>query len=96
MTALKFQAAFDVMVEVDKPYEVYFAEKENNVKRMGPPGPEDWESAKRIVKFFKVFYDVTLLFSDSLSVTSNFCYDIISLIESSLTALQESADPWVC
>ena len=31
MTALKFQAAFDRMIEVDKPYEAIFAEKENNV-----------------------------------------------------------------
>ncbi|KAH9768773.1 BED-type domain-containing protein [Citrus sinensis] len=95
MIALKFQAAFDRMAEVDKPYEAYFLEKENNVKRVGPPGPEDWESAGRIVKFLKVFYDATLLFSASLSVTSNICYDTIGLIESSLTALEGSRDPWV-
>ncbi|KAH9679903.1 BED-type domain-containing protein [Citrus sinensis] len=47
MTALKFQAAFNKMTEVDKSYEAYFAKKENNVRR------------------------------------------------SSLTALQESTDPWV-
>ncbi|KAH9767314.1 BED-type domain-containing protein [Citrus sinensis] len=63
--------------------------------RVGPPGPDDWESVERIVKFLKVFYDATLLFSASLSVTSNLCYDTIGLIESSLTALQESTDPWV-
>ena len=34
MTALKFQAAFDRMAEVDKPYEAYFVEKENNVRRV--------------------------------------------------------------
>ncbi|XP_024039472.1 zinc finger BED domain-containing protein RICESLEEPER 1-like [Citrus clementina] len=95
MTALKFQAAFDRMTEVDKPYEAFFAEKENNVRRVGPPGPDDWESAEWIVKFLKVFYDATLFFSASLSVTSNLCYDTIGLIESSLTALQESTDPWV-
>ncbi|KAH9752797.1 zinc finger BED domain-containing protein RICESLEEPER 1 [Citrus sinensis] len=95
MTALKFQAAFDRMAEVDKLYEAYFLEKENNVKRVGPPGLEDWESAGRIVKFLKVFYDATLLFSASLSVTSNLCYDTIGLIESSLTALEGSRDPWV-
>ncbi|KAH9650090.1 BED-type domain-containing protein [Citrus sinensis] len=95
MIALKFQTAFDRMVEVDKPYEAYFAEKENNVRRVGPLGPEDWESAERIVKFLKVFYDATLLFSASLSVTSNLCYNIIDLIESSLTALQESTDSLV-
>ncbi|KAH9658754.1 BED-type domain-containing protein [Citrus sinensis] len=95
MTALKFQAAFDRMAEADKPYEAYFLEKENKAKRVGPPGPEDWESAGRIVKFLKVFYDATLLFSASLSVTSNLCYDTIGLIENSLTALEASIDPWV-
>ena len=95
MAALKFQAAFDRMTKVDKPYETYFAEKENNVRRVGPPRPEDWESVERIVKFLKVFYYATLLFSISLSVTSNICYDTIGLIESSLTALQESTDSWV-
>ncbi|KAH9803374.1 BED-type domain-containing protein [Citrus sinensis] len=61
MTALKFQAAFDRMAEVDKPYEAFFAEK-------------------------KIMLE---------GVTSNLCYDITGLIESSLTALQESTDPWV-
>ena len=41
MTTLKFQAAFDRMAEVDKPYEAYFAEKENNVRRVGPTGLND-------------------------------------------------------
>ena len=62
---------------------------------MGPPGPEDWESVERIVKVLKVFYNAKLLFFASLSVISNFCYDTIGLIDSSLTALQESIDPWV-
>ncbi|KAH9687278.1 BED-type domain-containing protein [Citrus sinensis] len=43
----------------------------------------------------EVFYDATLLFSASLSVTSNLCYDTIGLIESSLTTLEGSRDPWV-
>ena len=41
MPALKFQAAFDRMAEVDKPYEVYFGEKENNIRRVSPLEPED-------------------------------------------------------
>ena len=83
------------MTEVDNLYEAYFTEKENNVRRVGPSGSDDWESAERIVKFLKVFYDATLLFFASLSMTSNLCYDTMSLIESSLTALQESTDLWV-
>ena len=121
MTALKFQAAFYRMAEVDKPFEAYFLEKDNNAKRPCPlrmtevdkpfeayflekdnnakrPCPlrlEHWESAKRIVKFFKVFYNATLLFSACLSVTSNLYYDTIGLIESSLTALEACKDPWI-
>ncbi|KAH9734523.1 putative AC transposase [Citrus sinensis] len=56
MTLLKFQAAFDRMAEVNKPYEIYFLEKETNAKRVGPPGLEDWESAERIVKFLKIIF----------------------------------------
>ena len=44
------------------------------------------------MKFLKVFYDATLLFSASLSVIFNLCYDTIGLIESSLTALEASKD----
>ena len=36
-----------------------------------------------------------MLFSASLSVISNLYYDTIGLIESSLTALEASKDPWV-
>lgn len=46
MIVLKFQVAFDRMAEVDKPYDAYFLKKENNAKRVGPPEPEDWESAE--------------------------------------------------
>ena len=72
MTTLKFQVTFDRMAEVDKPYKTYFAEKENNVRR--------------IVKFLKVFYDATLFFA-FLTVTYNLCYDTIGLIESLLITL---------
>lgn len=44
------------------------------------------------MRFLKVCYDATLLFSSFLSVTSNLCYDTIGLIESSLVALQSCDD----
>ena len=92
MIALKFQAVFDKMAEVDKPYKTYFLKKENNYEKVGPPEHEDWESVEQIVKFLKVFYNVTLLFSTSLSVTFNLCYDTIGLIKSSLTSLEANKD----
>ena len=73
-TALKFKSAFDRMANEYKFYDAYFREKENGEKkRIGPPLNSDWESARRICKFLKTFYDATLQFSSSLKVISNFC-----------------------
>ena len=41
MTTLKFQTTFGRTVEVDKPYNPYFHEEENNKQRVGLPGLED-------------------------------------------------------
>ena len=54
MTALKFQAAFDRMAEGDKPYKAYFVEKENNVRRVGSLGPDDWESCMLVLPLFEM------------------------------------------
>lgn len=57
MTTLKFQATFGRTVEVDKPYNPYFHEEENNNQRVGLPGLEDQEGAEQIVEFhYVVFY----------------------------------------
>ena len=80
------------MAEVDKPYEAYFKKEKKWENKSGPPGLEDWESAKWIVRFLKIFYDVTLTFSTSLSMTSNLCYNTIGIVENSLNALGKSKD----
>ncbi|XP_052299962.1 uncharacterized protein LOC127903656 [Citrus sinensis] len=95
MTALKFREAFERMAEVDKPHEAYFKEEENGKKKVGPPRLEDWEHAERIVRFLKIFYDATLTFSTSLSVTSNLCYNTIDIIKNSLSALEKNKDVYV-
>ena len=60
-TALKFKPAFDRMALEDKLYDAYFNEKEGRKKKKeGSPLYSDWESARRIVKFLKTFYDTTL------------------------------------
>ena len=95
MTALKFREAFERMAEVDKPYESYLREEENGKQIVGPPELEDREHAERIVRFLKIFYNATLTFSASLSVTSNLYYDTIGLIENSLSALEKSKNVYV-
>ncbi|KAL5770109.1 hypothetical protein ACOSP7_014263 [Xanthoceras sorbifolium] len=71
VSALKFVKAFERMEEEDGHYQNYFKETENRQNRIGPPHSEHWENAKVFVQFLKTFYDVTVLFSTSLSVTSN-------------------------
>ncbi|KAK2654099.1 hypothetical protein Ddye_013955 [Dipteronia dyeriana] len=69
--ALKFQKAFERLEEKDGNYVSYFLEDESGKRKMGPPRFDDWETSRVFVKFLKKFYDVTLKFSASLSVTSN-------------------------
>ncbi|XP_022850866.1 zinc finger BED domain-containing protein RICESLEEPER 1-like [Olea europaea var. sylvestris] len=70
-SALKFEKAFDRMAEEDGFYCKYFVERENGKEREGPPTTEDWEKGRKFVKFLKTFYETTLKFSASSSVTSN-------------------------
>ncbi|KAL5824836.1 hypothetical protein ACOSQ3_020899 [Xanthoceras sorbifolium] len=71
VSALKFVKAFEQLEEEHGHYQNYFKETENGKNRIGPPHSEHWENAKVFVQFLKTFYDVTVLFSASLSVTSN-------------------------
>ncbi|KAF7832003.1 zinc finger BED domain-containing protein RICESLEEPER 2-like [Senna tora] len=64
-TAEKFEKAFD-RLEFDDPNYLSVLNNEG-----GCPTSDDWKRARVFVKFLKVFYDATLVFSGSLHVTSN-------------------------
>ncbi|KAF7822018.1 zinc finger BED domain-containing protein RICESLEEPER 2-like [Senna tora] len=64
-TAEKFEKAFD-RLEFDDPNYLSVLNNEG-----GCPTSDDWKRARVFVKFLKVFYDATLVFSRSLHVTSN-------------------------
>ncbi|KAL5861151.1 hypothetical protein ACOSQ4_002447 [Xanthoceras sorbifolium] len=91
-SALKFQKAFDRLMEEDGRYSLYFFENENGKIRVGPPKEDDWSKAKVFVKFLHVFYDITLKFSSSLSVTSNLFFHELCSIETELTSFAKSND----
>ncbi|KAL5732709.1 hypothetical protein ACOSP7_032062 [Xanthoceras sorbifolium] len=90
--ALKFQKAFDRLMEEDGHYGLYFFENENGKRRVGPPKEDDWSKAKVFVQFLHVFYDITLKFSSSLSVTSNLFFHELCSIETELTSFAKSND----
>ncbi|KAK3225636.1 hypothetical protein Dsin_005498 [Dipteronia sinensis] len=92
-TALKFEKAFDRLLEEDGRYGLYFTECEDGGrKKIGPPNEDDWSHAKVFVQFLHVFYDITLKFSASLSVTSNMFFHELCSIATKLTTLANSQD----
>ena len=60
---------------------------------MGPPGNDDWENTRRMVRFLRIFYDATLAFFVSLRVTSSNCYNEICKVEKALNSMSKSSDP---
>ncbi|KAK2656067.1 hypothetical protein Ddye_009119 [Dipteronia dyeriana] len=91
-TALKFQKAFDSLLEDDGRYGLYFSKIDAGKKRVGPPKEDDWSNAKVFVQFLHVFYDITLKYSASLSVTSNMFFLEVCSIATELTTLASSGD----
>ncbi|KAK2633714.1 hypothetical protein Ddye_028506 [Dipteronia dyeriana] len=89
---LKFQKAFERLEEKDGNYVSYFLEDESGKRKMGPPRFDDWETSRVFVKFLKKFYDATLKFSASLSVTSNQYFQEVFSIQSELIELSTNTD----
>lgn len=55
-------------------------------------GSYDWEKARKFAKFLKTFYNVTLKFSASLSVTSNIYFHEVCEIEQILRKMGDKQD----
>lgn len=94
-SALKFKKAFDRLKDEDGHYINWFevvGEDENERYRMGPPMEDDWDNARRLVKFLLVFYDVTLKFSSSKFVTANNYLNEMWQVRIHLKSLDDSDD----
>ena len=68
-SAIKFQAAFDMLEEQDGKYRTEL------LSSKGIPTEEDWEYARCLLPFLKGFYTARLRISGSLYVTSNSYFD---------------------
>ncbi|XP_074367181.1 zinc finger BED domain-containing protein DAYSLEEPER-like [Apium graveolens] len=69
-SSVDFEKAFERLEEEDKGYKTYFEKKTR-----GPPKKDDWAAARMFVQFLKLFYDCTISFSSSLSITSNLFFN---------------------
>ncbi|KAL5569847.1 hypothetical protein UlMin_026422 [Ulmus minor] len=90
--ALKCQKAFERYEEEDDKYIVHFQEDEGGKKKVGPPSTLDWNNARIFVNFLQSFYDVTLKFSATNSVSVNCFYNEICELHNQLNQLNESDD----
>lgn len=91
--AMKFRVAFDKMEVEDKPYNDYFNEFVQGVKRIGPPVKEDWEAVDRLVQFLIIFYQATLVLSASTSVCAHKFYHAIYTVTRNISGLSTAPGP---
>jgi hypothetical protein len=90
----KFEKVFVRLGESEPRYMGYFLEVDlkGNKKNIGPPCLEDWENARTLLKFLKIFYMVTLRFSGSLHATSNSFFNELIYMHTNLLQLCKSRD----
>ncbi|XP_024164489.1 zinc finger BED domain-containing protein RICESLEEPER 2-like [Rosa chinensis] len=100
-TSLELKKAFQKLSDDDERYCSYFDEDEEvaedeakttsrrrvPTKRVGPPTKTDWDNAAIFVKFLKVFYDVTVNVSASLTPTAHKSFHDVVTIEVELEEL---------
>ncbi|KAA0035954.1 thiamine biosynthetic bifunctional enzyme TH1 [Cucumis melo var. makuwa] len=68
--AVKFEKTFDRLEDEDASYRHDMSSNK-----------EDWTNARMLIRFFKVFYDVTLKISGSLYTTSNLVFHQITVVQ---------------
>jgi len=92
--AEKFEKVFVRLGQSEPRYGSYLlkVDSKGNKKNIGPPSLEDWENARTLLKFLKIFYMVTLKFSGSLHVTSNSFFNELIYMHANLLQLCKSRD----
>jgi hypothetical protein len=92
--AEKFEMVFVRLSESESRYISYFlrVDSKGNKKNIRPSSLEDWENARTLLKFLKIFYMVTLRFSSLLHVTSNSLFNELIYMHTNLLQLCKSRD----
>ena len=84
--AERFEKAFARLAKVCKPFKEYFPNRDT-------PNPDDWQTARRILCFLKLFEKVTTRLSASLHVTSSIVFHDIMLMRAKLIEIAGGEDP---
>ncbi|MCI35230.1 hypothetical protein A2U01_0056451, partial [Trifolium medium] len=85
--AEKFQIAFDKLDIEDPSYLEYFGASSS------PPNFDDWDKARAFMKFLKIFYDATNVFSASTHVTIHAAFHHLAKIHNEVKMAIMDSDP---
>ncbi|KAJ1263369.1 hypothetical protein BS78_09G179200 [Paspalum vaginatum] len=84
-SAVKFEKAFERLGKEYKPFKAHFGDKR-------PPNASDWEAARRMLCFLKLFEKVTTRLSASFHVTSSIVFHDIMLMRAKLEEIAMGED----
>ncbi|GJS45388.1 zinc finger, BED-type containing protein [Tanacetum coccineum] len=105
-TALKFQSAFDRLQVIDPNYRSYFRneveddgedstrsrKRKKNDRVLGAPEEDDWEYARSIMEYLRIFFSVTKKISGSKYVTANLFFGELVTMHATISQMCEHAD----
>jgi hypothetical protein len=75
--AMKYERAFDLMIDEDSNFVTYLCDDGPEKKGLGLPNDDDWANVRHLIKFLKVFYNVTMQISGSLYSATNKYFPIL-------------------
>nr|KAJ0220731.1 hypothetical protein LSAT_V11C200070700 [Lactuca sativa] len=103
-TAVKYEQAFDRLYTIDSNYGAHFRsevtddcegntrKRKRKVKVIGAPSESDWETARNMIEYLKIFSDVTTKISGTKYVTSNTFFSEFVKMQATITRMCLSTD----
>ncbi|CAN1331713.1 Putative AC transposase [Linum perenne] len=90
--AEKYEAAFKLLEGNDKNFKSYLLRQKYQNETLGTPTPFDWNNVRRLMKYLKFFYDLTVWVSGTSYVTTHlFCKELCDMFDE-IAEMEESYD----
>ncbi|CAN1136603.1 Zinc finger BED domain-containing protein RICESLEEPER 2 [Linum perenne] len=88
----KYEAAFKLLEGNDKNFKSYLLRQKYQNETLRTPTPFDWNNVRRLMKYLKFFYDLTVRVSGTSYVTTHlFCKELCDMFDE-IAEMEESYD----
>nr|KAJ0185228.1 hypothetical protein LSAT_V11C900470240 [Lactuca sativa] len=98
LKAVLYENAFERLYTIDPSYGAYFRTEADEVngstrkqkrktKVVGAPSDVDWETARNLIEYLKIFFDVTTKISGSKYVTANIFFSELVKMQATITKM---------